>query len=143
MSRLRGDRQSTLGPVPGVSPRFQLSPAVVLARTADAEDIAVMTVIELLRRLRHRRTCLARAVLSAFVLLALSSPVVADWINLTGAETAPNIAEIYVLDDRVEVVLEVYIGNLDIFADLVPDALLRDASARAPMEDRLRRFSRE
>ncbi len=25
----------------------------------------------------------------------------ADWLNLTGAETAPNIAEIYVQDDRV------------------------------------------
>jgi len=27
----------------------------------------------------------------------------ADWINLTGAETAPNIAEITIFDDRVEV----------------------------------------
>ncbi len=31
----------------------------------------------------------------------------ADWINLTGAETSPNIAEIYVLDDHVKLVLEV------------------------------------
>ena len=34
-----------------------------------------------------------------------------DWINLTGAETAPTIAEIYVLDDHVKVVLEVYIRD--------------------------------
>jgi hypothetical protein len=37
-----------------------------------------------------------------FLLVALS-PACADWINLTGAETAPNIAEIRVLEDRVNV----------------------------------------
>jgi hypothetical protein len=67
----------------------------------------------------------------------------ADWINLTGSETAPNIAEIYVLDDRVHVKLEVYIGDLDKFADLVPDDWLRDASGRPGLEERLERFSRE
>jgi len=67
----------------------------------------------------------------------------ADWINLTGAETAPNIAEIYVLDDRVHVKLEVYIGNLDKFDDLVPNDWLRDSSGRPGLEERLERFSRE
>ena len=70
-------------------------------------------------------------------------PAHADWINLTGAETAPNIAEIYVLDDRVHVKLEVYIGDLDKFADLVPDDWLRDAAGRPSLEERLERFSRE
>jgi len=70
-------------------------------------------------------------------------PAHADWINLTGAETAPNIAEIYVLDDRVHVKLEVYIGNLDKFDDLVPDDWLRDAGGRLSPEKRLQRFSRE
>jgi hypothetical protein len=37
-------------------------------------------------------------------LVLACSQVRADWINLTGAETAPNIAEISVFDDRVEVV---------------------------------------
>jgi len=68
----------------------------------------------------------------------------ADWINLTGAETAPNIAEIYVLDDRVRLVFEVYIGDLDVFADLVPDDWLKDGSQGRPgVEDRMRRFSSE
>ncbi len=67
----------------------------------------------------------------------------ADWINLTGSETAPNIAEIYVLDDRVHVKLEVYVGDLDKFDDLVPDDWLRDASGRASPDERLERFSRE
>ena len=83
----------------------------------------------------------------AYVLLAVvtlvATPLRADWINLTGSETAPNIAEIYVLDDRVHVKLEVYIGDLDKFDDLVPDDWLRDASGRASPDERLERFSRE
>ncbi|MGI9248388.1 MAG: hypothetical protein ACR2QI_05200 [Woeseiaceae bacterium] len=68
----------------------------------------------------------------------------ADWLNLTGAETAPNIAEIYVLDDRVRLVLEVYVGDLHLFPDLVPNELLRNASADRPsLEERMRRFSQE
>ncbi len=80
-----------------------------------------------------------------FLLMAvLAVPAArADWINLTGSETAPNIAEIYVLDDRVHVKLEVYVGDLDKFADLVPDDWLRDASGRESLEERLERFSRE
>ena len=37
------------------------------------------------------------------VVLAMAAPASADWINLTGSETAPNIAEIYVMDDHVMV----------------------------------------
>ena len=66
----------------------------------------------------------------------------ADWLNLTGAETAPNIAEIYVLDDRVKLVLEVYVGDLDVFSDLVPDDWLKDGSEDRPtLEERMRQFS--
>ena len=66
----------------------------------------------------------------------------ADWINLTGAETAPNIAEITVFDDRVEVALEVYIGDLTTFEELVPDDWLQDSDREfTALEERLRRFS--
>lgn len=41
-------------------------------------------------------------VVLSIVLLIDPLQVKADWINLTGAETAPNIAEIYVLDDHVK-----------------------------------------
>ena len=47
--------------------------------------------------------------LFALTLLAaalLANPARADWINLSGAEVAPNIA-FYVLDDRVKVGLEI------------------------------------
>ena len=69
-------------------------------------------------------------------------PVRADWINLTGAETAPNIAEITVFDDRVRVSLEIYVGNLETFESLLPDDWFKDREkARQPLVERMRRFS--
>ena len=68
----------------------------------------------------------------------------ADWLNLTGAETAQNIAEIYVQDDHVRLVLEIYVGDLEFFSDLVPDDWLRDRDDDRPaLEQRMRRFSAE
>jgi len=68
----------------------------------------------------------------------------ADWLNLTGAETAPNIAEIYVQDDRVRLVLEIYVGDLDDFSELVPDDWLKDRDEDRPaLEERMRQFSAE
>ncbi len=65
-----------------------------------------------------------------------------DWVNLTGAETSPNIAEIYVLDDHVKLVLEIYAGNLDAFDELIPDDWLKDSSIkRFPLEERLQNFA--
>jgi hypothetical protein len=56
----------------------------------------------------------------------------ADWINLTGAETAPNIAEIYVEDDRVRLVFEAYVGDLETFHDLLPDVSLGNVPVDRP-----------
>jgi len=77
-----------------------------------------------------------------FLAMTISTAVRADWMNLTGAETAPNIAEITVLDDRVRVALEIYVGNLDTFEALLPDDWLKTgAAARPPLAERLKRFS--
>jgi hypothetical protein len=66
----------------------------------------------------------------------------ADWMNLTGAETAPNIAEITVLDDRVLIAVEVYIGDLATFEALVPDDWVKTSAAdRPPLAHRLKLFS--
>jgi hypothetical protein len=54
-------------------------------------------------------------------LLLRAGPSEADWINLTGAENAPNIAEIYVEQDRIRVQLEICIQDLMEFAELIPD----------------------
>nr|NIS42725.1 hypothetical protein [Desulfuromonadales bacterium] len=63
---------------------------------------------------------------------------------MTGAETAPNIAEIHIEEDRLRLVLEIFIGDLEIFADLVPDDLLADPDSDRPnTAQRLRRFSLE
>ncbi len=81
--------------------------------------------------------------LSLFILLfGFIQPALADWINLTGAETSPNIAEIYVLDDHVKVKLEVYVADLDKFEELVPDEWLKGLDVdRPPLEERLKRFA--
>lgn len=80
----------------------------------------------------------------AVFLLLMLSPARADWINLTGAETAPNIAEITVLDDRVRVVLEISFANIATFEDLVPDDWLKATAVDRPSRaDRLKRFSSE
>jgi hypothetical protein len=86
-------------------------------------------------------------VLRTFCLLfaiSMAAPVTADWINLTGSETAPNIAEIYVMDDHVKLVLEVYVGDLEIFAELLPDDWLTGESDNRPDESaRIRYFAEE
>jgi|GEM_PF-205729 hypothetical protein len=85
-----------------------------------------------------------RAVLWGLFFLLSVVRAQADWINLTGAETAPNIAEITVFDDRVEVALEVYVGDLEVFEDLIPDDWLKDLKVdRPPLADRLERFSEQ
>ena len=89
-----------------------------------------------------KRIAPATVSLSVFLLLQLTAVVRADWINLTGAETAPNIAEITVLDDRVRVNLEISIADLSVFEDLVPNEWLKaDTSSRSPLADRMNRFS--
>jgi len=63
-------------------------------------------------------------------------------MNLTGAETAQNIVEIYVLDDHVKVKLEVYIGDLDKFKELIPDEWVKDPAAKRPsLEQRMQTFA--
>jgi hypothetical protein len=76
-------------------------------------------------------------------LLILWAPFLrADWMNLTGAETAKNIVEIYVLDDHVKVKLEVYLGDLDKFEELIPDEWFKDSTGKRPsLEQRMQAFA--
>lgn len=98
-----------------------------------------------LNRIRVRRSRLA-AICRFFLiwLCLLGSPAAADWINLGGAEVAPNIAEIHVQDTGVKVVLEIFIEEIATFLDLVPGEWL-DSTGRTPVPDstRLARFARE
>ncbi len=83
------------------------------------------------------------SLVSLIVAVLLTSSIAnADWINLTGAETSPNIAEIYIMDDHVKLALEVYIGDLQTFDHLVPDDWLKDANVVRPtLAERMREFS--
>ena len=65
-------------------------------------------------------------------------------MNLTGAETAQNIVEIYVFDDHVKVKLEVYIGDLDKFEELIPDEWFKDTgNTRPSLEQRMQAFANQ
>ena len=66
-----------------------------------------------------------------------ASPATADWINLSGAQSAPNIAEVYVEDDHVRLVLEIYVNDIDKFIDLLPEEWLkRQVSMLPPLPTR-------
>ncbi len=97
--------------------------------------------------IRHFARCAAvligRLCLSLSILL-LGVPASADWVNLGGAEVAPNIAEIHVDDDGVRIVLEVFVEDIDIFSDLVPSEWWASTNASpAPEEERFARFATE
>ena len=83
-----------------------------------------------------------RALFLLLSLLLLAVQARADWINLTGAETAPNIAEIYIFDDHVKVQLEIYPDDLETFKDLIPDEWTAKMNIqRPPMEVRQSHFA--
>jgi hypothetical protein len=63
------------------------------------------------------------------LLLLCRSPLGADWINLTGVETSPNIAEIHV-------------GDLETLDALIMNGWLKDSAApHPPLKERLKQFA--
>ncbi|MFC1835933.1 hypothetical protein ACFL2Q_14645 [Thermodesulfobacteriota bacterium] len=88
----------------------------------------------------------SRAVIPAILLLmlALAPSAEGDWINLTGAQNAPNIAEVYVEKDHVRLVLEIAIEDIGTFVGLLPDDFFRDKAVKVPpLAERVRRFAEE
>lgn len=95
-------------------------------------------------RVKHLPISILRALLLFCVAILGVQPAYTDWLNLTGAETAQNIAEIYVLDDHVKVKLEIYPGDIETFKELVPDSWTKNLDARRPsLEERQRIFANE
>ncbi len=71
-------------------------------------------------------------------------PAYADWINLSGAENAPNIAEIHIRDDHVKIELEIFVRDMMAFDRLIPDEFFEGTDIkRPPLAERMRRFSNE
>ena len=88
---------------------------------------------------------------SVYVAIALSyffgvfcQPAAADWINLSGAENAPNIAEIHIKEDHVRITLEIFVQDLVVFDRLIPDSFFKGSEIeRPPVSQRLQQFSQE
>ncbi|MBW2192875.1 MAG: hypothetical protein JRF27_03700 [Deltaproteobacteria bacterium] len=55
----------------------------------------------------------------------VAPPVLADWINLSGAENTPNIAEIHILDDHVRIDLEIFVDDIVTFDRPIPDTFFK------------------
>jgi hypothetical protein len=72
------------------------------------------------------------------------SPASADWINLSGAQNAPNVAEIHINDDHVKIGLEIFVNDLVAFDRLIPDEFFTGTGiTRASLEERMQQFSNE
>ena len=72
------------------------------------------------------------------------TPANADWINLSGAQNAPNIAEIHINDDHVKVELEIFVNDLVTFDRLIPDEFFAGTRIkRGSLEERMQQFSNE
>jgi len=81
-------------------------------------------------------------VLFTLITILFSSTSLADWINLSGAENARNIAEIYVEKDHVKIKLEVYVKDLPLFEELIPDsAFPKPIPGRPGPEERIKNFA--
>jgi hypothetical protein len=80
-----------------------------------------------------------------FVTVFLATlPANADWINLSGAQNAPNIAEIHINDDHVRIELEIFVNDMVTFDRLIPDKFFESSDIkRPPLVDRMRQFSKE
>ena len=57
-----------------------------------------------------------------FFCCSVRNPANADWINLSGAENAPNIAEIHIHDDHVKIEIEIFVNDMVTFDRLIPDS---------------------
>ena len=83
------------------------------------------------------------SLLIAFTLMVTSSAE-ADWINLSGAQNAPNIAEININDDHVKIELEIFVNDMVTFDRLIPDEFFEGINIkRPPLADRIRQYSNE
>jgi hypothetical protein len=80
--------------------------------------------------------------LLTFLLTSFSFESKADWINLSGAENARNIAEIYIENDQVTIKLEVFVQDLLIFEELVPDDFFPEPVLGRPgTDERIQTFA--
>jgi len=88
-----------------------------------------------------------RLLIIAFILMiCFLAPVraVADWINFSGAQNAPNIAEIHIHEDHVRIELEICVNDIKAFEQLIPDEFFAGINIkRAPLEERMRQFSNQ
>ena len=84
------------------------------------------------------------AIVISYIFWVGCQPSAADWINLSGAENAPNIAEIHINDDHVRITLEIFVQDLVVFDRLIPDDFFQGSNIQRPtLQERVRQFAEE
>ncbi len=79
-------------------------------------------------------------VLGAFLVVTslTLTPSSADYLPLSGAEVANNVAEIRIQNDGIHIQLEIYVGDAQEFAELIPDEWFEtDVTDRPDKDERL------
>ena len=85
-------------------------------------------------------------IIAFIMMICFLSPVraIADWINLSGVQNAPNIAEIHIHEDHVKIQLEIFVNDIKTFDRLIPDEFFAGTHIiRAPLEERMQQFSNQ
>jgi len=89
-----------------------------------------------------RKVALSIFILAIAVVMTATRPVYADWINLSGAENARNIAEITIEKDHVRIQLEIFVKDLMVFEKLIPaDFFSKPLPGRPNLEKRQQLFA--
>ncbi len=79
-----------------------------------------------------------------FSLAVATLPARGDWLNVSGAENAPNILEIEIEADHVRIELEIFVDDVITFDRLIPDEYLPGLDIeRPPLAERLQAFAAE
>ena len=90
--------------------------------------------------MKYRASLLTICLVAATLLI--SSNGNCDWINLTGAENSRNIAEIYIEEDHAKIKLEIFVDDLLVFKELIPDDFFPEPiPARPSAEQRIGTFA--
>ena len=81
---------------------------------------------------------------AALFILSFASMAKADVLPVNAAAFAPNVIELQINETSIDLQIEVLVGDLEVFSELVPSSWMKsDAEERATLEQRLEVFSRE
>ena len=78
------------------------------------------------------------------IFVCIASVVKADVLPVNAAAFAPNVMELQISDTSIDLRMEIFVGDLGVFEELVPSSWMKsNAKGRAGLEQRINTFARE